>query len=99
MMNEFLKKWKKKLKNKLCRHKTIMIHGEAEEGDLKEPDQPSRKVRIAMVRTYCKDCDRTFKMNPMGVVFDSVKGIDEPFPTKTVEAPPDVRAEVLRDCR
>lgn len=85
-----------KLKIRFCRHKTIMIHGEAEEGDLKEPNGKPRKVKIAMVRIYCKDCDRTFKMTPMGVVFDPANGIDKQFETKTVEAPSDVRAEVLK---
>jgi len=89
-------KLKKKLKKKFCRHKTIMIHGEAQEGDVTEPGKESRKVKIAIVRTYCKECDRTFRINPMGVVFDPVKGIDKQFETKTVEAPSDVRAEVLR---
>ncbi len=86
-----------KLKIRFCRHKTIMIHGRVEEGDLKEPsDKKSRKVQIAMVRTYCKDCDRTFRITPVGVVFDPVNGIDEKFEEKMVEAPSDVRAEVLK---
>ena len=86
-----------KISKKFCRHKVIMIHGKAEDGELTEPGGKPRKVKIGMVRTYCPDCDRTFKMTPMGVVFDPVKGINVDFQEKKLEAPPEVRKEVLKN--
>ena len=85
----------KRSKAKLCCHKTIMVHGEAYESSLIEPGEKTRTVKIAMVRTYCKDCDRTFKMTPMGIVYDPVKGINKKFEAQTFEAPEIVRKEVL----
>lgn len=86
-----------KIKKSFCSHKTIMMSGKAEEADITEPNEESRKVKVAIVRTYCKNCDRTFKITPMGVVYDQKKGIDRNFPTKEMEVPPEVRTEVLSE--
>lgn len=78
-----------------CRHKTILLSSSIEDGELSEPGGKTRKIKMGLIRTYCKKCDRTFKITPMGIIYDEEKGINRDFEIKTVVAPADVRKEVL----
>jgi hypothetical protein len=55
-----------------------------EDGELKEPSNvESRKIKIRMGYVKCENCDKIFKILPMGIVLDPVKGVhmkeDEPL--------------------
>lgn len=78
-----------------CCHKTILLSSSIEDGELSETSGKTRKIKMGIIRTYCKKCDRTFKITPMGIVYDEEKHINRNFEIKTVEAPADVRKEVL----
>lgn len=65
-----------------CRH-IPGIYSSIEEGNLTEPGSEPRKVKIRMGYVKCGKCDKIFKLIPMGVAHDPVKGIhmkeDEPL--------------------
>lgn len=92
MLKKFIE-WSKK---NFCSHKIIKIKGTIEEGTLSEPEGGHRKIKIAIIRTFCPSCDKTFKITPYGIVFDPVKDINKNFSEKEVIVPSDVRREILR---
>jgi len=82
-----------------CKHKTLLVEKKLEPGMLNEPGIGEREVIMRIATIHCKFCKDVFRLVPMGVAHDPIKGIrkckDEPdVEIQEIEMTPEIKKEL-----